>query len=128
MPKIQQKSRQRPYLHRRGLLLQLEKDVSNQPWAHTCYIKQINDDNETDYDDENKENDVEVKKKNKEKKFNSYIFFDYLTYEHDDETDKAKFGRHIQNLVCARKVCKNCLDLSCIFCEKRIFIDETQFC
>ena len=57
-------------------------------------------------------------------KFEGYIFFDYEAYRKDD-------GTHEPNLVIARKICKNCLDVDtrCNSCQEiHKFWNNEDFC
>ena len=79
--------------------------------THKCYI----------FTEQEKQ---EKSKKRWEEKFYGYIFFDYETY-----TDNN--GIHVPNLIIAKRVCVNCLDLDklCQECDQIFkFFDNDSFC
>lgn len=89
----------------------------NQKWCKNCN-KPVDKDNHECYLLTEKE-----KKKNKNQKFSGYIFFDYECSQ--------EFGEHVPNLICAVKVCLNCLSVKkndCKICEKVEFEKNSNFC
>ena len=65
----------------------------------------------------------EFKKKQKEKKMEGYIFFDYEAYANKD-------GIHVPNLIIAQVICKKCVDFEerCERCVKKVFYNNDEFC